>query len=466
MSDHAESAKHPRRLELEAAMREGRIDTLVVAFTDMQGRLMGKRVHADAFLDGVLDHGAHFCTYLLGTDMEMTTPEGYKLMNWETGYGDYAAMPVWEQLRELPWLPGTALVLADTVDEERGSEVPVSPRTILKAQIARAAERGLAVKAGSEFEFFVLKDSWESLAERGWPVPKAFGYYNEDYHLLQATKAEPLHHLLRTQMSAVNVPIEFSKGEAANGQHEVNIRYDHVLESADRSVVFKHGAKEIAYLNGWGITFMAKPDHHWTGSSGHLHMSVWDAVKDVPLMHAIGRDKPGPYGLSTIGQQFMAGMMALSRELAIFIAPFINSYKRYASLSWAPVNVVWGRDNRTTGFRLVGHDRGLHVENRFPGGDMNAYLTYAAMVGAGLYGIEHKLKLEPEFKGNGYLATGHDRMPRALYEAIWELERSEAAREIFGDDVVDHYLNAARVEQEVYDSVVHPWDRERYLERG
>lgn len=466
MSDHAESAKHPRRLELEAAMREGRIDTLVVAFTDMQGRLMGKRVHADAFLDGVLDHGAHFCTYLLGTDMEMTTPEGYKLMNWETGYGDYAAMPVWEQLRELPWLPGTALVLADTVDEERGSEVPVSPRTILKAQIARAAERGLAVKAGSEFEFFVLKDSWESLAERGWPVPKAFGYYNEDYHLLQATKAEPLHHLLRTQMSAVNVPIEFSKGEAANGQHEVNIRYDHVLESADRSVMFKHGAKEIAYLNGWGITFMAKPDHHWTGSSGHLHMSVWDAVKDVPLMHATGRDKPGPYGLSTIGQQFMAGMMALSRELAIFIAPFINSYKRYASLSWAPVNVVWGRDNRTTGFRLVGHDRGLHVENRFPGGDMNAYLTYAAMVGAGLYGIEHKLKLEPEFKGNGYLATGHDRMPRALYEAIWELERSEAAREIFGDDVVDHYLNAARVEQEVYDSVVHPWDRERYLERG
>lgn len=466
MSDHAESAKHPRRLELEAAMREGRIDTLVVAFTDMQGRLMGKRVHADAFLDGVLDHGAHFCTYLLGTDMEMTTPEGYKLMNWETGYGDYAAMPVWEQLRELPWLPGTALVLADTVDEERGSEVPVSPRTILKAQIARAAERGLAVKAGSEFEFFVLKDSWESLAERGWPVPKAFGYYNEDYHLLQATKAEPLHHLLRTQMSAVNVPIEFSKGEAANGQHEVNIRYDHVLESADRSVLFKHGAKEIAYLNGWGITFMAKPDHHWTGSSGHLHMSVWDAVKDVPLMHATGRDKPGPYGLSTIGQQFMAGMMALSRELAIFIAPFINSYKRYASLSWAPVNVVWGRDNRTTGFRLVGHDKGLHVENRFPGGDMNAYLTYAAMVGAGLYGIEHKLKLEPEFKGNGYLATGHDRMPRALYEAIWELERSEAAREIFGDDVVDHYLNAARVEQEVYDSVVHPWDRERYLERG
>ena len=468
MSDHdaGHATKHPRLIELETMVRDGRIDTIVVAFTDMQGRLMGKRVHGQAFLDGVISHGAHFCTYLLGTDMEMNTPEGFKLMNWETGYGDWIAEPIWDQLRELPWLPGTALVLSDTIDEETGQEIPVSPRTILKRQVARAAEMGLAVKAGSEFEFYVLKDSWESLAERGWPVPKTFGYYNEDYHLLQATKAEPLHHLLRTQMSAANVPIEFSKGEAANGQHEVNIRYDHVLESADRSVVFKHGAKEIAYLNGWGITFMAKPDHRWTGSSGHLHMSVWDAVKDVPLMHATGKEKPGPYGLSRVGQQFMAGMMTLSRELAPFVAPFVNSYKRYASLSWAPVNVVWGRDNRTTGFRLVGRGPGVHVENRFPGGDMNAYLTYAAMVGAGLYGIEHGLKLEPEFKGNGYLATGHPRMPRALYEAIGELERSTAAREIFGDDVVEHYLNAARVEQETYDSVVHPWDRERYLERG
>ena len=257
-------------------------------------------------------------------------------------------------------------------------------------------------------------------------------------------------------MTAADVPIEFSKGEAANGQHEVNIRYDHVLESADRSVVFKHGAKEIAYLNGWGITFMAKPDHRWTGSSGHLHMSLWDVVKDTPLMHAAKGEPEGPYGLSEVGQQFMAGMMKLSRELAVFIAPFINSYKRYASLSWAPVNVVWGRDNRTTGFRLVGRGPALHVEDRFPGGDMNAYLTYAAMIGAGLYGIEHKLTLDPEFKGNGYLAKGVARMPRALYEAIGELERSEAAVEIFGQDVVDHYLNAARVEQETYDSVVHP----------
>src|SRR5262245_16082250 len=462
----AHHGKHPRHEELEGLVRSGEIDTLVVAITDMQGRLVGKRVQAEAFLNGVISHGAHFCTYLLGTDMEMGTPEGFALMNWETGYGDWIAEPVWDTLRVLPWLEKTALVLADAVDEESGQEIPVSPRTILKRQVQRAADMGLSIKCGSELEYYVLKDSWESLAERGWPLPKPFGYYNEDYQLLQATKAEPLHRLLRNQMTAARIPIEFSKGEAANGQPEVNIRYDDVLESADRTVLFKHGAKEIAYLNGWGITFMAKPDHRWTGSSGHLHMSIWGRDYDRPLMHAAKGEPEGPYGLSERGSQFVAGMMALSRELAVFIAPFVNSYKRYASLSWAPVNVVWGRDNRTTGFRLVGHGNGLHVENRFPGGDMNAYLTYAAMIGAGLYGIEHGLELVPEYKGNGYVATGVPRMPRALWEAIGELERSEAAREIFGEDVVAHYLNAARVEQEIYDSVVHNWDRERYLERG
>ncbi len=456
--------KHSRLEELEAMVRDGQVDTLVVAITDMQGRLMGKRVQAQAFLEGVIDHGAHFCTYLLGTDMEMNTPEGFALMNWDTGYGDWIAAPVWDTLRVLPWLEKTALVLSDTVDEETHAEIPISPRTILKGQVARAAELGFSVKAGSEFEYYVLRDSWDDMARKGFAPPERFGTYNEDYHLLQATKAEPLHRLLRNQMTEARIPIEFSKGEAAPGQHEVNIRYDHVLESADRSVIFKHGAKEIAYLNGWGITFMSKPDHSWTGSSGHLHMSLWTGDGKRSLTHdpAAGL----PYEMSKVFSHFMAGMMQLSRELAVFIAPNINSYKRYASLSWAPVNVVWGRDNRTTGFRLVGRGDALHVEDRFPGGDMNAYLTYAAMIGAGLYGIEHELPLEPEFKGNGYIATGCDRMPRALYEAISELERSEAAVAIFGQDVVDHYLNAARVEQTVYDSVVHDWERERYLERS
>src|SRR5215831_14500724 len=464
MSSTDSHAKHPRLEELEGWVRDGAIDTVIVAMTDMQGRLMGKRVQGQAFLNGVIDHGAHFCTYLLGTDMEMNTPEGFALMNWETGYGDWIAEPVWDTLRVLPWLEKTALVLSDTYTEEDHAEIPVSPRTILKRQVARAAAAGIAVKAGSEFEYYVLRDTWEDSNRAGWGIPQRFGYYNEDYHLLQATKAEPLHRLLRNQMTEARIPIEFSKGEAAPGQHEVNIRYDHVLESADRSVLFKHGAKEIAYLNGWGITFMAKPDHTWTGSSGHLHMSIWDADKDEPRTHD-ERSKL-PYGISKQFSQFVAGMMAYSRELAIFIAPNINSYKRYASLSWAPVNVVWGRDNRTTGFRLVGHGDALHVENRFPGGDMNAYLTYAAMVGAGLYGIEHGLELAPEYKGNGYVATGVERMPRALWEAIQGLERSEAAVELFGEDVVAHYLNAARVEQEQYDAVVHNWDRERYLERA
>jgi glutamine synthetase len=463
MSEHP-IAKHPSLIDLEEMVRDGQIDTLVVAITDMQGRLMGKRVQAQAFLSGVIDHGAHFCTYLLGTDMEMNTPDGFALMNWETGYGDWIASPVWDTLRILPWLDRTALVLADATDEETGQEIPVAPRTLLKQQVAKATDMGYRVKAGSELEYFVLRDSWEQLSETGWPVPRPFGYYNEDYHLLQATKAEPLHRLLRNQMTEARIPVEFSKGEAAPGQHEVNIRYDDVLESADRTVIFKHGAKEIAYLNGWSITFMAKPDHRWTGSSGHLHMSVWDPEGKRSLM--ADEASTAPYHMSAVMRHFMGGMMKLSRELAIFLAPNINSYKRFAALSWAPVNVVWGRDNRTTGFRVVGHGQGLHIEDRFPGGDMNAYLTYAAMVGAGLWGIEHKVEPPDEFKGNGYVATGVDRMPRALWEAIVELERSEAAREIFGEDVVAHYLNAARVEQDMYDAVVHPWDRERYLERG
>jgi glutamine synthetase len=462
MSD--KQRKHPMLEELEAMVRDGRVDTLIVAFTDMQGRLMGKRVQAQAFLAGVIDHGAHFCTYLLGTDMEMNTPDGFALMNWETGYGDWIASPVWDSMRVLPWLEKTAIVLSDTVNEETHAEIPVSPRTILKRQVAAATEMGFVIKAGSEFEYYVTRDSWEDMHRKGWTVPDRFGTYNEDYHLLQATKAEPLHRLLRNQMTEARIPVEFSKGEAAPGQHEVNIRYDEVMESADRSVLFKHGAKEIAYLNGWGITFMAKPDHTWTGSSGHLHMSVWNADGSRSLMADDKSD--APYHMSQTMRYFLGGMMKLVRELSVFIAPNINSYKRFAVASWAPVNVVWGWDNRTTGFRVVGHGQALHIECRFPGGDMNAYLTYAAMVGAGLWGIRNKVEPPDEYKGNGYVATGCDRMPRALYEAITELEQSEVAVEIFGADVVAHYLNAARVEQHAYDAVVHPWDRERYLERS
>jgi glutamine synthetase len=452
------------RLEqLREQVRSGDVDTVIVAITDMQGRLLGKRVNGPAFLDGIVDHGAHFCTYLLGTDMEMNTPDGFRLMGWNTGYGDWIAAPVWDTMRVLPWQDRTALVLADAVDEQTHEEVPVSPRTILKRQVAAAAELGLAIKAGSEFEYYLLRDTYEDAHRKGFMGIEPFGHYNEDYHLLQATKAEQVHGKLRRLMTQARIPIEFSKGEAAPGQHEVNIRYDHVLESADRSVIFKHGAKEIAWLEGYGLTFMAKPDHTWTGSSGHLHMSAWGLDDDRPLFHEEGAE---PYGMSATMRWFLGGMMRLSRELSPLFAPNVNSYKRFAAASWAPVNVVWGHDNRTTGFRVVGHGPSLHIECRFPGGDMNAYLTYAAFVGAGLWGLRNRVEPPTETRGNGYIATGCDRMPRALHEAIRCLESSEVAVEILGQDVVDHYLNAARVEQETYDAVVHPWDRERYLERG
>jgi glutamine synthetase len=453
--------RNPRRDELTEQIRNGEIDTLIVALTDMQGRLMGKRVQGQAFLNGAIDHGAHFCTYLLGTDMEMNTPDGFALMNWETGYGDWIADPVWDTLRPVPWLEKSAIVLSDTVDHH-GAEIPVSPRTMLKRQVEKAAAMGFTVMAGSEFEYYLLTDTYEAAYRKGFIGLERFGYYNEDYHLLQGTKGEPIHGKLRNLMTEARIPVEFSKGEAAPGQHEVNIHYSDVLEMADRSVLFKHGAKEIAWLNGYGLTFMAKPDHTWTGSSGHMHMSLWDRKGETSRMFDA---KGKPYGMSTTMRHFLGGMMRYARELAIFHAPNVNSYKRYAVASWAPVNVVWGRDNRTTGFRIVGDESGLHIENRFPGGDMYPYLAYASVIGAGLLGVERKIEPPDEYVGNGYVATSCDRMPRALHEAIRELEASAAAVDIFGADVVAHYLNAARVEQATYDAVVHPWDRERYLER-
>jgi glutamine synthetase len=462
MADDDHGGTHPQRSWLEGLVKDGSIDTLVIALTDMQGRLMGKRVQGQAFLNGAIDHGAHFCTYLLGTDMEMNTPDGFTLMNWETGYGDWIADPVWDTLRIVPWLERTAIVLSDTVDHH-AAEIPVSPRTMLKKVVDKAAAMGFRAKAGSELEYYLLTDTYEAAWRKGYIGLERFGYYNEDYVLLQATKGEPIHGKLRNLMTQAGIPVEFSKGEAAAGQHEVNIHYDDVLEMADRTVLFKHGAKEIAYLNGFGLTFMAKPDHTWTGSSGHLHISLWSPDGNGAQMFEEGGE---PYGMSPTMRHFLGGMMTYARELAPFIAPNINSYKRYAVASWAPVNVVWGRDNRTTGFRIVGDGAGLHIENRFPGGDMNPYLAYAAVLGAGLLGIEREIEPPEEYRGNGYEATGCDRMPRALHEAIRELEASQAAVDIFGADVVAHYLNAARVEQEQYDAVVHPWDRERYLERG
>jgi glutamine synthetase len=449
------------RGDLEKRIRSGEIDTVISAFTDMQGRLMGKRITGSHFLE-MGDHGTHFCTYLLGTDMEMTTPEGFRRMNWETGYGDWLADPDWSTLRVLPWLERTALVLADVVDEASGERVAVAPRSVLRTQLERVAAHGYEALMASELEFYLLEESYEGAARNGFRDLTPFGWYNEDYHLLQATKAEPLYRRFRNEMTAAGIPVEFSKGEAGAGQHEVNLRYAGALESADRHALFKHGLKEMAWQDGRAVTFMAKPDHRWTGSSAHIHLSLRDADGRA-LFHEEGAE---PYGMSGVMRHFLGGMMRGMRELAFFFAPFVNSYKRFASASWAPVNVVWGGDNRTCGFRVVGREASLRLENRFPGGDANPYLAYAAMLGAGLHGIEHEIEPPQEYRGNAYTATDLPRVPRALWEAVRELERSTLAREIFGEEVVEHYLNAARVEQDTYDAVVTDWERERYLERG
>jgi glutamine synthetase len=448
--------------DLKRAVDDGSVDTVISAICDMQGRLVGKRVTGQFFVEHCLDHGTHFCTYLLGTDMEMNTPTGFALMNWESGYGDYLARPDWNTLRLIPWLENTALVLADTVDDATGDLIPIAPRSVLRKQIERAEAVGLRPMAATELEFYLLSDTYEQAQKKGFVGLERFGWYNEDYHLLQATKAEPLYRKFRNLMTAAGVPIEFSKGEAAPGQHEVNIHYAHALESADRAALFKHGAKEIAYQDGFAITFMAKLDHTWTGSSGHIHMSLWDLDGERNRFACDGESAE----MSETMRFFLGGLIASARELSLFIASNVNSYKRFAAASWAPVSIVWAHDNRTCGFRVVGNGNGLRVENRFPGGDANPYLAYAAMLAAGLHGIEHKIEPPAEFIGNGYLAKDVPRIPRSLYEAIEDFAESEIARQAFGNQVVDHYLNFARIEQETYDSFVTNWERERYLERG
>jgi glutamine synthetase len=448
--------------QLRDLVDRGEIDTVVCGVCDMQGRLVGKRVTGSFFVDHCLDHGTHFCTYLLGTDMELNTPGGFTLMNWDTGYGDYLAQPDWRTLRVIPWLEQSALVLADAVDEKTGEEVCISPRTILKAQIAQALERGYQPMAATELEYYLFRDSFDQAHAKGYAGLDRFGWYSEDYQLFQSTKAEPLYRKYRNLMTQAGIPVEFSKGEAAPGQHEVNIHYADALESADRTLLFKHGAKEIAHQDGYAVTFMAKPHHDWAGSSGHIHLSLWDP--DGERNHFA--DPADPAAMSETMRYFLGGLMAGAAELSLLIAGNVNAYKRFATASWAPVNIVWARDNRTCGFRVVGHGPATRIENRFPGGDANPYLAYAAMLAAGLHGIEQRIEPPAEYCGNGYTATGVSRIPRSLYEAIDLFSASALARASFGDTVVDHYTHAARIEQDTFNRIVTDWERERYFERG
>jgi glutamine synthetase len=449
--------------QLEAAIREGAIDTLIIAFCDMQGRLMGKRLTGVYALRNGLSKGTHFCVYLLGTDMDMNTPEGYKLMNWNTGYGDWLAKPDWLTLRVIPWMEKTAMVLSDTVDEKTGELVSIAPRSILKQQLKKAENMGFRFNTASELEFYLFKESFEDIHQKGYEEMRVAGHYNEDYNLLQGTRNEPIYRKFRNYMVQAGIPVESSKGEAYSGQHEINIQYADALTSADQHVLFKHGAKEISMQEGYSITFMAKPHHKWTGSSGHLHISMCDLDAKQNLFYD---PQSEPYHMSEKMRYFLGGVIGYTRDFSLFFAPNINSYKRYAPESWAPVNLLWSYDNRTAGFRIVGDKQSLRIESRIPGADVNPYLAYSAMIAAGLYGIENRINPPQELKGNAYSQQGAPRVPGSLYEAMSVWKKSEVVQSTLGKQVADHYYHAAQLEQHAYDAVVTNWERARYFEQG
>ena len=439
--------------ELAQAVADGSVDTVIVAFTDMQGRLMGKRLHGEFFVEEhVAEHGVEGCNYLLALDMEMDPIPGYGIASWEQGYGDFVLQPDPATLRRIPWLEATALVLCDVLWHD-GKPVAPSPRQVLKRQVERAAELGFRPMFGSELEFYLLKESYEQAHAQHYRGLTPSVPYILDYHILATTYDEPLIRQIRNGMQGAGIKVETSKGEAWPGQQEINFRYSDAVTMADNHTVYKNGAKEIAHLNGCSITFMAKPDHEWIGNSCHIHSSLWREGESAFA------------GESDVFKQYLAGQIACLKELAIFVAPTINSYKRFAAGSWAPTTLAWGHDNRTCGFRIVGHGAGLRAETRIPGGDVNPYLAFAALLAAGLHGIENELELPDALEGNAYESDA-ERFPSSLREGIAALEQGTMARAALGDDVVDHYLNYARTEQRLFDEAVTCWERERLYERG
>ncbi|MDJ0958361.1 MAG: glutamine synthetase family protein [Arenicellales bacterium] len=446
--------------QLESLVEQGEIDTIVVCFPDMQGRLMGKRVTGHFFCEHVV-HEMHVCDYLLANDMDNEPVPGYDAANWERGYGDFAVRPDLATLRLTPWLPATALVLGDCVDHN-DEEVPHAPRTILKRQIERARAKGYIAKMASELEFYVFDEPYDVLREKRYRDLKTAGWYIEDYHIFQTTKEESLIRAIRNGLDQAGIPVEFSKGEWGPGQAEINLYYAEALEMADRHVIYKNAAKEIAHLQGKSVTFMAKWDFDLAGNSFHLHSSLWDAGTDVALF----ADEANPHETSTLFRHYLAGQLAVARDMTFFLAPYINSYKRFQSGSFAPTKAVWSRDNRTAGFRVLGSGPATRVENRIPGGDANPYLAFAATLAAGLYGIEQNLELEPAFEGNAYESEEIREVPKTLREALDELEKSTALRQALGDHVIDHYLHTGRWEQAEFDRRVTDWELVRNLERA
>ncbi len=452
------------KAQLQALAHAGEIDTVLCMFTDMQGRFMGKRVLPDFFLEEILgEEGLHACLYLLAVDMEMEPLPGYQYASWDTGYGDFKMVPDVATLRLCPWLEKTAMVVCDIADEHDNSPVRVAPRQILRDQIAAAAEMGYLVKTGSELEFYLFKDGYDELAERGYRDPKTSSTYIMDYHMLQTTKDEWIIRQIRNHMRGAGIPVEFSKGEFGRGQHEINITYSEALSNADNHSLYKHGVKEIAALNGVAATFMAKWTMAEAGSSCHVHSSIWSA--DGKESRTFDDAKPGH--MTDEFRWYLGGLLATAREMAWMYAPFVNSYKRYQLGSWAPTAIVWSGDNRTCGFRTVGEHKGFRVECRIPGADANPYLAFAATIGAGMWGIRNKIEPTDKFEGNAYEAKDVPRVPSSLHEAIDTFRASATAREIFGDFVYGHLLNTAEQEQINFDNlVVTDWELQRYFERG
>ncbi|MET7546379.1 glutamine synthetase family protein [Streptomyces sp. NPDC005479] len=441
--------------ELRILVESGEIDTVVLAFPDMQGRLQGKRFAARFFLDEVLEHGTEGCNYLLAVDTDMNTVDGYAMSSWERGYGDFAMHPDLTTLRRVPWNDGTAMVIADLARED-GTPVVAAPRQILRRQLERLAEHGFTAHVGTELEFIVFKDTYEEAWDRNYRDLTPANQYNIDYSVLGTGRIEPLLRRIRNEMAAAGLTVESAKGECNPGQHEIVFRYDEALVTCDQHAVYKTGAKEIAAQEGVALTFMAKFNER-EGNSCHIHLSLQDADGRNVMAGEAG-------GMSPVMRHFLAGQLAALRDFSLLYAPNINSYKRFQPGSFAPTAVAWGHDNRTCSLRVLGHGRSTRFENRLPGGDVNPHLAVAGLIAAGLHGIEQKLELPEPCEGNAYTAA-YDHVPTTLREAAGLWEKSDLAKAAFGDDVVAHYRNMARVELEAFDAAVTDWELRRSFER-
>lgn len=441
--------------ELRVLVASGEIDTVVLAFPDMQGRLQGKRFAAGFFLDEVMEHGTEGCNYLLAVDTDMNTVDGFEMSSWDRGYGDFAMRPDLSTLRRVPWNEATAMVIADLAWED-GSPVVAAPRQILRRQLERLAALGLTAHVGTELEFIVFKDTYEQAWDRNYRDLTPVNQYNIDYSVLGTGRVEPLLRRIRNEMAAAGLTVESAKGECNPGQHEIVFRYDEALVTCDQHAVYKTGSKEIAAQEGVALTFMAKYNER-EGNSCHIHLSLQDAEGRNVMAGDDG-------GMSPLMRHFLAGQLAALRDFTLLHAPNINSYKRFQPGSFAPTAVAWGHDNRTCSLRVVGHGRSMRFENRLPGGDVNPHLAVAGLIAAGLHGIEEKLELPEACEGNAYTA-GYEQVPTTLREAAGLWERSEVARAAFGDEVVRHYRNMARVELEAFDAVVTDWELRRSFER-